>query len=89
MFIATKLAGFSFFTEGAVTRPFLRFTLGLFSLIGDHLHQLITGKPIDAESVCNDLRVALETAISGLRLPLAVRPDSLVTGRYHRSIRGP
>ena len=39
MFIAKKLAGFSFFTDGAVARPFLRFTLVALLPQGNHQHQ--------------------------------------------------
>lgn len=76
MFIAKKFAGLSMFANGAESRPFLRFTLVLFSLLGIVSTSIIAGTPIDADSVTNDVCIALETAVSayGSRwLYLAIR----------------
>ena len=64
MFVAKKLAGFSWFANGASARPFLRFTLVLFSLIGIASTSIITGEPINADSVTSIAKIALETAVS-------------------------
>lgn len=64
MFVAKKLAGFSRFANGASARPFLRFTLVLFSLIGIASTSIITGEPINADSVTSLAKIALETAVS-------------------------
>jgi hypothetical protein len=36
----------------------------LFSLIGIVSTSIVTGNPIDADSISNDVRIALETAVS-------------------------
>jgi len=64
MFIAKKLAGFAVFNNGAAGRTFLRFTLVLFSLVGIVSTSIITGAPIDADSVSTLVKIALETALS-------------------------
>jgi hypothetical protein len=64
MFLAKKLAGFEWFANGASARPFLRFSLVLFSLLGIVSSSLLTGNPIDPDSLSSLVWVALQTGVS-------------------------
>jgi hypothetical protein len=64
MFVVKRLAGFEWFVNGASARPFLRFALVLFSLLGIVSFSFLTGTPIDPDSVSSLIRIAFETTIS-------------------------
>jgi uncharacterized membrane protein len=64
MFLAKKLAGLDWFLNGASALPFLRFALILFSLLGIISSSLLTGTPIDPDSISSLVRLAFETIIS-------------------------
>jgi hypothetical protein len=64
MFVVKKLAGFEWFVNGASALPFLRFALILFSLLGIISSSLLTGTPIDPDSISSLVSLAIETAIS-------------------------
>jgi hypothetical protein len=53
------------FANGASTRPAMRLLLIAFSLLGIVSTYTITGNPIDAHSVSQLTRLALETVVSG------------------------
>jgi hypothetical protein len=64
MFLVKWLAGLAMFENGARNHPFLRFTLVLLSLIGMGATSLLTGNPIDPDSVSSLALLGLETALS-------------------------
>lgn len=87
MFTAKKLAGLAMFANGASARPFLRFALVLFSLLGIVSTSLITGNSIDADSVSSLVRVALETGISAFGSHWIYQGVRKLLGQYDH--RGP
>ena len=64
MFLAKKLAGLEWFANGASARPFLRFTLVLFSLLGIISTSLLTGNQINPDSISSLVVMAFETGVS-------------------------
>ena len=63
--------------------------LVLFSLIGIVSTSMVTGNPIDTDSISNDVRIALETAVSAYGSHWPVRSDSLVVRPLRPPIRRP
>jgi hypothetical protein len=68
MFGAKRLAGLEWFTNGASARPFLRFCLVLFCMLGIVSSSLLSGNQIKPDSVSSLVRTALETGISAFVL---------------------
>jgi hypothetical protein len=64
MFLVKKLAGLEWFANGASARPFLRFALVLFSLLGIVSSSLLTGNQINPDSISSLVVLALETGVS-------------------------
>ncbi len=64
MFFVKRLAGFEWFQNGACARPFLRFALVLFSLLGIVSTSLLTGNQIDPDSISSLVRIGVEAGVS-------------------------
>jgi hypothetical protein len=63
MFGVKKLAGLGWFANGASARPFLRFMLIPFSLLGVVSSSLLTGNQIDPDCVSALVRMLFETGV--------------------------
>ena len=66
MFGVKQLAGLHMFQNGASAKPFLRFALVLFSLLGIVSTSMLSGQPIDPDSISSLAIVAVETVLSAL-----------------------
>jgi hypothetical protein len=51
MFVVRFLAGLEMFANGASVKPFLRFALVLFSLVGIASSSILTGEPVSPDGV--------------------------------------
>jgi hypothetical protein len=80
MFLAKKLAGMEMFANGAGAKPFLRFSLVLFSLCGIVATSLLTGQEINPDSITSLAVVAIETVLSAFGSHFIYRVLALLRG---------
>jgi hypothetical protein len=63
LFIAKWLAGLAMFNNGASQRPYLRAILVLLTLVGMVSTSVLTGNPLDADSVTAWMTLLLQTVL--------------------------